>query len=64
MGVVDVHQGPTAGLEVVLDLEAVAGGVSDPPNEGDPLPGAVLDCVLVGVGAHASGVRVSGPHRQ
>jgi hypothetical protein len=45
MGVVDVHQGPTAGLEVVLDLEAVAGGVSDPPNEGDPLPGAVLDCV-------------------
>jgi hypothetical protein len=54
--------GPTAELEVVLELKAVAGGVLNPLNEGDPLPGAVLDCVRVAVGEDASGVRVSGLH--
>jgi hypothetical protein len=56
--------GSAAGLDEVLDLEAVAGWVSDAPNEGDLLPGTVLDGVRVGVGAHASGAKVPGPHRQ
>ena len=59
---VDVHRGSAAGLDEVLDLEAVAGGVLDPPNEGDPLPGPVLDGVRVTVGAHACSVRGSGSH--
>ena len=59
-----MHRGSATGLDKVLDLEAVAGRVSDAPNEGDLLPSTVFDGVRVGVGAHASGVRVSGPHRQ
>jgi hypothetical protein len=41
--IVDVHRGPLAVLDEVFDLEAVAGGVLYPPNEGDSLPGPVLD---------------------
>ena len=60
--VVDVHRGSASGLDEVLDLEAVARGVLDPPNEGKSLLGPVLDGVRVGVGAHAPSVRGSGPH--
>jgi hypothetical protein len=59
-----VHRGSAAGLDEVLDLEAVAGRVSDAPNEGDLLPSTVFDGVRVGVGAHASGVKVPGPYWQ
>jgi hypothetical protein len=59
---VDIDRGPTAELEVVLDLKPVAGGVLNPPNEGDPLPGPVLEGGRVAVGEDASGVRVSGLH--
>jgi hypothetical protein len=62
MVVVGIDRRPTAELEVVLELKAVAGGVLNTLNEGDPLPGAVLDCVRVAVGEDASGVRVSGLH--
>jgi hypothetical protein len=36
--VVDVHRGSAAGLDEILDLEAVAGGVLDPPYEGESFP--------------------------
>ena len=62
MLVVDIDRGPTAEPEVVLELEAVTGGVLNQLNEGDPLPGALLDCVSVAVGEDASGERVSGLH--
>jgi hypothetical protein len=62
MVVVDIDRGPTAELEVVFELKAVASGVLNPLNEDDPLPGTVLDCVRVAVGEDASGVRVSGLH--
>jgi hypothetical protein len=62
MVVVNIDRGPTAELEVVLELKAVAGRVLNPLNEGDPLPGVVLDFVRVAVGEDASGVRVSGLH--
>ena len=44
--------GSAAGLDEVLDLEAVASGILDPPDEGESLPGAILDGVRVFVGAH------------
>jgi hypothetical protein len=52
--------GSAAGLDEVLELEAVAGGILGPPDEGEPLPGPVLDGVRVGVSTHDPSLRGSG----
>ncbi len=62
--VMEVHRGSAARLDEVLGLKAIAGMVLDPPNEGESLPGPVLDGVWVSVSAHAPSVRGSdGPKR-